>query len=315
MILSLNCFSEKSTEIDLKVRASKIIAGAQPNETNLLLQAIAQGIDKKLGSSEQVEQHKTSETNLKNDQIKLKKSSSKEIKSNRTPKDEKSPTEQKNIENKNKSKVREPSKERKSKENVKDKKKSSLSSSRTNKTENKPKKAKVNNIESPESISKTSENVSIKEKYSEKGDIENTAIPTEDILETITETLANTQINDDDRPRTRDIQSGFLSKLGNNKPVEGDNTEDQTGKNDSSRETANVLVVEAEENAPVPIVRQVSARPKSARPKSGDFKDKHEKHSGNQNKKIEGPEINENIGKYLQVIRFIRSAVCKMQFD
>ncbi|XP_044745472.1 TRAF3-interacting protein 1 [Coccinella septempunctata] len=300
------------TNTDLKVRASKIIAGAQPNETNLLLQAIAQGIEKKLDSSEYVKQLKNSQSSIKNDQAKPKRSSSKEIKLNKSPKDEKSPTEHKNKENRNRSKVREPSKERKipSKENVKDKKEkkiSSVSSSRTNKSDSKTKKtekltAKTKDvIDSPESISKTSENASIKETYSEKDEVENKATPTIDDpsnnLESIKESVAReeTVLGDDDRPKTRDIQSGYLSKMGKDKQEEEGNDEVRARKTDVNNGRADIAVVENDKNTVTPVARQMSARPKSARPKSGEFKEKNEKYSENQKKRVEGQDVTENI--------------------
>ncbi|KAL3287892.1 hypothetical protein HHI36_002348, partial [Cryptolaemus montrouzieri] len=100
------------TETDLNVRATKIVAGVEVNETNLLLQAMAVGIDKKLDSSEYIKQYKNTQNDLKNTQQKTKKIS-KDSKINKSPKEEKSPKEQKYLENRNKIKGRELSKDRK----------------------------------------------------------------------------------------------------------------------------------------------------------------------------------------------------------
>lgn len=55
MYLLTLCFSiETLTEIDLKVKPTKIIAGLEPSETNKLLQAIGYAIDKKIDSKEYV---------------------------------------------------------------------------------------------------------------------------------------------------------------------------------------------------------------------------------------------------------------------
>ncbi|XP_045471515.1 TRAF3-interacting protein 1 [Harmonia axyridis] len=288
------------TSIELKVRASKIIAGAQPNETNLLLQAIAHGIEKKLDSS--------TYTNKNHQQTKLKKSSSKETKLDKSPKDEKSPTERKNKENRNRSKAREPSKERKvvSKENVNDKheKKTSISSTRSNKSESKTKKTKPKDINSPESISKTSENVSIKEKYSERAEVENKAIPIVEepvnnlvsINESVTneDTISEFPTNDDDRPKTRDVQSSFLARMANKIPENEGNIVAPIETKNVTDGSSEVLVIEPEKNQAAPVTRQTTARPKSARPKSGEFREKNEKHFENQKKKLE-VEDKENI--------------------
>ncbi|CAH0550770.1 unnamed protein product [Brassicogethes aeneus] len=81
------------TKTDLNVRSSKIVAGLEPSETNLLLQTIGQAIDKKLDSREYVKS--INDANLSTEKNKVKRPSEKEEKvkkSSKTDDDKKSTT-------------------------------------------------------------------------------------------------------------------------------------------------------------------------------------------------------------------------------
>ncbi|XP_031356028.1 TRAF3-interacting protein 1 isoform X1 [Photinus pyralis] len=66
------------TGMDLAVRPSKVIAGFEPNETNLLLQAIGSALDKQLSSSEYINQLNAKKQGTKESEKKPKPSKSKE---------------------------------------------------------------------------------------------------------------------------------------------------------------------------------------------------------------------------------------------
>ncbi|KAK9871865.1 hypothetical protein WA026_015111 [Henosepilachna vigintioctopunctata] len=284
-----------TTNTDLKVRATKIVAGLQVNETNLLLQAIAYGIDNKLDTSQ-----------YKNEQVKTKKNPIKESKTNKSPKDGKSPKDQKNDGIRSKSKIRDLSKDRKihSKGGIEKKGKEAKadnSSSRLGKSDVKPKLSKkISENESPPSISKTSIDSLIENQEINKAD-SSTMILDNSILKNLPKSPIESENKDestavlteetDERPRTRDVQNGYLSKT---EKEEMRKSEDiLLDRKGVSEEQADVLVLESGINIEPPIARQISARPKSARPKSGELKEKYDKQS--ENEKAFRQDVSDNI--------------------
>lgn len=101
---------ETITKNDLAVRPSKIIAGLEPTETNLLLQAIGKAIEKKLDSKEYIKQLQSGEIAIKNEKNKT--SKPKTIKKTRNP--EKLTPKSNNTPKNNKIKSKEPKNKEKS---------------------------------------------------------------------------------------------------------------------------------------------------------------------------------------------------------
>lgn len=78
---------EAVSGVELSVKSSKIAAGLEPTETNLLLQTIGKAIDKKLDSSQYIQQLKKSKAKPESEN-KLKKASESTSKTRLTPKEE-----------------------------------------------------------------------------------------------------------------------------------------------------------------------------------------------------------------------------------
>ncbi|XP_044265705.1 TRAF3-interacting protein 1 [Tribolium madens] len=240
------------TNTDLAVRPSKIVAGLEPTETNILLQTIGKAIEKKIDSSEYVKQFQSGDILGKDKNRKSKKPSDKNEKVKKTSKIV--------IDNEEKSRV----------PKVKDKQSNNETPKSTDRDKSKPKRTskeskgkpasddgKTKSKEKPKKTKEKSKDVTTKEKASK----ESTEIPT-----TTAEIMSTVEINEKQN-LSDTVDSSVPENVVTLKP------EEEFIKTiiPQTTETTDSNLTEGIE----PRKRSASAsRPKSARPKSGDLKEK-----------------------------------------
>ncbi|RZC35093.1 TRAF3-interacting protein 1 [Asbolus verrucosus] len=251
-----------TTNTDLAVRPSKIVAGLEPTETNLLLQTIGKAIEKKVDSSEYVNQLRSGQI-INNEKNKKSKVSEKNDKLKKTSK---------TIE----------STEEKIKSTPKKKEKLTTSSNETPKStdRNKPKrttKETKSKTAFDDGKSKTKEKVKKKDKAKEENqekvqileNIEDAVPPQETVLEAVNE---NVEPIDQKAKQSIEISTNEVS--GGNRSV---SDEEKTIKSSNEQQTVVGNETSAENTVETEMVRKRSisaSRPKSARPRSGDLREK-----------------------------------------
>ncbi|XP_064211466.1 TRAF3-interacting protein 1 isoform X2 [Tribolium castaneum] len=253
------------TNTDLAVRPSKIVAGLEPTETNILLQTIGKAIEKKVDSSEYVKQLQSD----KNE--KIKKTTSKTVINNEekvrsTPKvKEKHSNETPKSTDREKSKPKRTSKESRSKPasddgKAKSKEKPKKTKDTTKETSQKPSKesteiptttaeiiSPVDNIDEKQNLTETPES-SVPETVNT-----NLSVPDEESIKTIIPQITETP--EATEPRKR---SASASRPKSARPKSGDLKEKTT--QDEVKETKTI------QSRPKSSLRPPSVRPSSARP-------------------------------------------------
>ncbi|XP_064211467.1 TRAF3-interacting protein 1 isoform X3 [Tribolium castaneum] len=268
------------TNTDLAVRPSKIVAGLEPTETNILLQTIGKAIEKKVDSSEYVKQlqsgeiinDKTRKSKRPSDKNeKIKKTTSKTVINNEekvrsTPKvKEKHSNETPKSTDREKSKPKRTSKESRSKPasddgKAKSKEKPKKTKDTTKETSQKPSKesteiptttaeiiSPVDNIDEKQNLTETPES-SVPETVNT-----NLSVPDEESIKTIIPQITETP--EATEPRKR---SASASRPKSARPKSGDLKEKTT--QDEVKETKTI------QSRPKSSLRPPSVRPSSARP-------------------------------------------------
>lgn len=255
--------SENLTDADFNVRAGKIVAGLEPENTNLLLQAIGKAIDSKVHSSEYVKKIQSPNGDTKSDENKIsaKKTSTVTKKTNKTPKSKES--------------VSKPSK---AKVALNETPKSKIAATETPKSKRStPKESPKESKPPKESKSPKENNIKSKKTQNEK---QENKIPDQQIL---AEQITNGAIDEEKRELLESNKEDHNEK--------GDNAENELNKTDEQISPENKELLqniesnqESKPNVPLKedseivkadmsIPKNTTIRPKSARPKSGE-KDK-----------------------------------------
>ncbi|KAJ3665406.1 hypothetical protein Zmor_000902 [Zophobas morio] len=242
------------TNTDLAVRPSKIIAGLEPTETNLLLQAIAKAIEKKVDSTEYINKLQSGQiiTNEKNK--KIKKPAEKNDKVKKTTKTTYA----------NETKTR-PSKTNEKQVNNETPKSTDRDKNKTRRT-SKETKSKP---DSEEVKTKTKEKSKKKDKIKE--------IVSDDVIQTEKENVQNAASTLDTAAEVSKINAknaAQTAEISNNEANSNRSVPDEDTIKISVEGPESSLVSETKTENETKKRSTSASRPKSARPRSGDLKDK-----------------------------------------